>query len=144
MRALRCALMLLLAVGCASNGASPRRTLPAVILGALVVGSAGLAVGAAVKGRSIENDLARDYKQRDISGSEFASRDKQGQRWNRIGRASTFVSGLSVLGLGVLWEMSLADHAQAETTKPDPAPIFPPPAAMTIPLPGATATASSR
>jgi hypothetical protein len=110
----------------------PRRTAPKVILGALIVGSAALAVGAAVKSRSIENDLANDYKTREISGSEFANRDAQGQRWNRIARASSFVGAVSVLGLGVLWEMSLNDQATVEPTKTNAAPIFPP-AAMTLP-----------
>jgi hypothetical protein len=143
MRALCCGLALLLAGGCASNGTIPSRTLPKVILGAVLVGTAGLAVGAAFKGRSVENSLANDYKQREISGSEFASRDADGRRWNRIGRASLFVSGLSLLGLGVLWEMSRADRAQAESTNPDQGPLLPIPAAMTIPLPHATTSASS-
>jgi hypothetical protein len=135
MRALRGALVVLLIAGCASNGSIPSRTVPKVILGALVIGSAAVAVGAAVKSRSIQDDLANDYKQRDISGSEFASRDAKGQRWNRIGRASTFVGGLSLLGLGILWEISHADEAQLEAPKPNTAPIFPVPAAMTLPRP---------
>jgi hypothetical protein len=142
MRALCLGLTLLLVGGCASNEPLPHRTLPKVILGAVVVGAAGLAVGAAVKSRSIENSLANDYKARDISGSEFADRDSQGQRWNRIGRASAFVSGVALLGLGVLWEMSLSDHAQVEPTPIDKAPIFPAPTALTVPLPRATAAAA--
>jgi hypothetical protein len=136
MRALRGAVVLMLVAGCATNGSLPRRTAPKVILGVLMVGSAALAVGAAIKSHSIENDLANDYKQREISGREFASRDSQGQRWNRIGRASAFVSGLSLLGLGVLWEMSKADEAQTEPSQPNQTPLFPLPAAMTLPRPG--------
>ncbi|HXU81352.1 MAG TPA: hypothetical protein VN914_08140 [Polyangia bacterium] len=122
MRALACGLVILLAGGCASG-----RTAGKVVLGALVVGSAALAVGAAVKGNSIESKLGDDYRQREITGMEFATRDSEGQRWNRIGRAATFVGALSLLGLGVIWEMSLADRAQNEAPKPQLAPIFPVP-----------------
>jgi hypothetical protein len=121
MRALACGLVFLLLGGCATG----TRTAPKVILGALVVGSAALAIGAAVKSDSIESKLRDDYASREISGSEFASRDRQGQRWNRISRASTFVGALSLLGLGIIWEMSVLDEAERPPAKPDPTPIFP-------------------
>jgi hypothetical protein len=124
MRALCCGLVLLLGGGCASSGGH-NRTVPGVILGALVVGSAALAISAAVKSDSIEQKLGDDYKSREVTGSEFASRDSQGQRWNRISRAAAFVGGLSVLGLGILWEMSLSDKAESQPTKANDAPIFP-------------------
>jgi hypothetical protein len=129
MRALACGLVFLLAGGCASG-----RTAGKVVLGALVVGSAALAVGAAVKSNSIEKNLNDDYRSKEITGMEFAHRDSDGQRWNRIGRAAAFVGGMSLLGLGVLWEMSLADHAATEPAKPPTAPLFPLPSAQ-IPLP---------
>jgi hypothetical protein len=129
MRTLACGLVFLLAGGCASG-----RTAGKVVLGALVVGSAALAVGAAMKGNSIQSKLNDDYHSREITGMEFASRDSEGQRWNRIGRAATFVGGLSVLGLGVIWEMQQGDRAQAEPTAPLPGPLLPvPSAAGTLP-----------
>src|SRR4029079_13430995 len=109
MRALACGLVILLAGGCASG-----RTAGKVVLGALVVGGAALAIGAAVKSSSIEKNLNNDYRGQPITGMQFAERDSDGQRWNRIGRAAAFVGGLSLLGLGVIWEMELADHGQRE------------------------------
>jgi hypothetical protein len=131
MRALCVGLVCLLGAGCASG-----RTAGKVVLGALVVGSAGLAVGAAVKSESVQTKLADDYRTREITGDEFANRDAEGQRWNRIGRAATFVGGLSLLGLIVIWEMSMGDRAQSEPAKPSADPIFPLPAArMALPAP---------
>ena len=124
MRALACGLVILLAGGCASG-----RTAGKVVLGALVVGSAALAVGAAVKSNSIESKLADDYRTREITGSEFAKRDSDGQRWNRIGRAAAFVGGLSLLGLGVIWEMQLGDQARSEPAQPVPGSLLPLPRA---------------
>jgi len=124
MRALACGLVILLAGGCASG-----RTAGKVVLGALVVGSAALAVSAAVKSNSIESKLNDDYRNRAITGMEFAQRDSDGQRWNRIGRAATFVGALSLLGLGVIWEMSLADRAGTEPGRPAPGPMLPLPQA---------------
>jgi hypothetical protein len=120
MRALACGLVFLLAGGCASG-----RTAGKVVLGALVVGSAALAVSAAVKSNSIESKLNDDYRNRPITGMEFADRDSDGERWNRIGRAATFVGALSLLGLGVIWEMSLADRAGTEPARPVPGPMLP-------------------
>src|SRR4030095_3124403 len=105
--------------GCASG-----RTAGKVVLGALVVGSAALAVGAAVKGNSIESKLGDHYRHAELTGMEFTTRDSEGQRWNRIGRAATFVGALSLLGLGVIWEMSMGDDARSEPPRPDAAPIF--------------------
>jgi hypothetical protein len=144
MRVLRSTLVLAMAVallgaGCAS-GDLPRRTAPKVILGALVLGGAALAVVAAVKSDAIEKDLREDYGRGGLSGRDFGTRDADGERWNRIGRASAFVGGLSLLGLGVLWEMSLSDRAgQGPAEAPAAQPmIFPAPpsaAAVTLPLP---------
>ena len=119
MRALACGLVILLAGGCASG-----RTAGKVVLGALVVGGAALAIGAAVKSNSIEKNLNDDYRGQTITGMQFAERDSDGQRWNRIGRAAAFVGGLSLLGLGVIWEMQLADKAQSEPAKPDLGPLL--------------------
>jgi hypothetical protein len=120
MRALACGLVILLAGGCASG-----RTAGKVVLGALVVGGAALAIGAAVKSNSIEKNLNDDYRGQTITGMQFADRDSDGQRWNRIGRAAAFVGGLSLLGLGVIWEMQLADKAQSEPAKADLGPLLP-------------------
>ena len=128
MRALACGLVILLLGGCASG-----RTAGKVVLGALVVGSAALAVGAAMKGNNIQSKLGDDYRQREITGMEFATRDSEGQRWNRIGRAATFVGALSLLGLGVIWEMSQGDQAQSEPPRPAPGPILPLPSARSAP-----------
>jgi hypothetical protein len=140
MRALCCGLVLLLAGGCASSGNLPKRTWPKVVLGALVLGGAAVGIAAGVKGDNIEEELADDIRQREVSGREFASRDSDGERWNRIARASAFVSGLSLLALGILWEMSLADRAEAGLDRPpvQQGPIFPvPAAALKLPPPGA-------
>jgi hypothetical protein len=148
MRALCLALALSLAAGCASGGNRPKRTVPAVILGVLMVGGGAVAVGAAAKSQSIEKKLGDDYNQRDIGGREFASRDAEGQRWNRVARGATFVSALSLLGLAVLCEMAAGDRAQYEAPKPPSnAPIYnpslPPAAAFPAPAPNhMSATAS--
>lgn len=141
-------ILALLAGGCASNSGLPRRTVPKVILGALVLGGAALAVSAAIKSDGIEKDLREDYARGGLSGRDFADRDAEGERWNRIGRASAFVSGLSLLGLGILWEMSLSDRAGRDAVEA-PAnagpPIFPlsPPAALALPpLPAQMSTAA--
>lgn len=139
MRALSLTMALgLLLAGCAS-GDLPRRTAPKVILGALVVGGAALAVVAAVKGNAIEKELRQDYAGGNLSGRDFGARDADGERWNRIGRASAFVGGLSLLGLGVLWEMSLSDRATAPAEAQGKPPlIFPvqPAASLQLPAPG--------
>ena len=100
------------------------------VLIALTVGSAALAVGAAIHSRTIQNDLRRDLDAGQVSGRDFVDRDASGTRWNRISRAAVFSSGLFVLGLGIVWEMGQADRTvdgPAERTPADDRQlIFPP------------------
>jgi hypothetical protein len=139
MRALSCALALALLSGCASNG-MPNRTAAKVVLGALVVGTASLAVAAAVKGNALEKDLRADVQNSTLTGRDFAKRDDEGRRWNRIGRASTFVCGLSLLGLAIVWEMGVGDRYQIGPREaPAAQPVLPP--AASLPVPGARAAA---
>jgi hypothetical protein len=126
------ALALLLAVGCAteSGSSSHRGALRNVLIG-LAAGTTALAVGAAVRSRSIENDLRRDVQAGKVTGHDYFERDASGTRWNRIARASTFGAGAFVLGLGVVWEMGRGDEIQTGPREPtpadDPRPIFPVP-----------------
>jgi hypothetical protein len=140
MRAL-CVAMALLLAGCGSSGI-PHRTAPRVILGLIAAGGAAVAIGAGLKGNSIESKLKDDLAAGNVTGRQFASRDADGERWNRIGRGATFVSALAVLGLGVLWEMSMGDHSQYDAPKPaQQGPIFPVPApSAALPAPIAPAT----
>lgn len=100
------------------------------VLLALTVGSAALAVGAAVHSRKVQNDLRRDIDAGQVTGREFVDRDASGTRWNRISRAAAFSSGVFVLGLGIVWEMGQSDRSiegPAERTPADDSqPIFPP------------------
>lgn len=107
-------LVALLAAGCASTGQGGRsdRSLARNVLIGVAAGSAALAVGAAVAGENVESRLRRDYEAGAVSGREFAGRDAEGKRWNRVARASGFVTGLSIIGLGILWEMSIGDRIQ--------------------------------
>lgn len=122
MRALCVALSLLLIGGCASSSGSstPNRTAPAVILGVLLAGSAALAVTAAVKSKDLGRKLDDDVKGGSLDGTTFIERDKEGRRWNRIGRASAFVGGLAALGLAIVWEMGLGQHADEQVPSPSP------------------------
>jgi hypothetical protein len=92
--------------GCGSSRATARAVLVGV---ALVAG--GAAIGSTVISSNKEDSLRADAQTGSLSGRAFADRDAEGQRWNRAARASTFVAGIALVGLGVLWEMSLGDRA---------------------------------
>jgi hypothetical protein len=126
-----CALLMMamLAGGCANTSG---RAIARNVLIALAVGSAGIAVGAAVKGHGIEQDLKTQVAAGGLAGRTYVMRDDEGNRWNRVGRAAAFTSGLFVASLAVLWEMSESAAVQngpaEKTPAEDPHPI--------IPLPG--------
>lgn len=105
----------------------PRYTAAKVILGVVAVGAAAIAAGAAVKGQRLEDDLRDDSRTGGLTGRQFADRDNEGKRWNRAARASAFASGLALIGMGVIWEMSLGDGAARgkDESRPDAKPIFP-------------------
>jgi hypothetical protein len=118
--------------GCASSGqpttapGMPSRTAVRTLLAAVALGTAGLAVGAALKSEQIEKDLRAESQSRDLTGREFAARDAEGTRWNRIGRASTFVSALAVIGLGITFEMRSGDRIRHTPTPEGPPQVLPP------------------
>lgn len=121
-------------VGCASTtrqasgGEQPPSYAAArTVLVALALGTAGLAVGAALKGEQVEKDLRAESQSRELTGREFASRDAEGQRWNRIARASTFASALAVIGLGITFEMGSGDRIRYTPTPEGPKEVLPPP-----------------
>jgi hypothetical protein len=125
-RGLCAALSLVLVAGCGTGSHVTARSL----LIALTAGTAALAVGGAVKSKSIGNDLKRDLDSGQLTGQEFADRDASGTRWNRISRAAAFSSVVFLLGLGVVWQMGWGDRIQTgpreRTPADDPGPIFPP------------------
>jgi hypothetical protein len=120
MRPLCVALSLLVVGGCAStsDGGSSHasRAVPTAILSALVVGSAALAVGAALKSKDVGRKLDDDLQRGALDGRAFIDRDAEGKRWNRIARASAFFGGLAVIGLGIVWEIHQSDRL--EQTEP--------------------------
>ncbi len=130
-------LLLILALGsgaCASGGSSSsgRDTVKKVLIG-IAVGSAALAIGSAVGGHAAQNSLQDDLVSKPLSGSDYVSADEAGIRWNRMARASLFVSGLSLIGMGVLWEAGVGDAIRQGSIEHRPAgnekPIFPVPGA---------------
>jgi hypothetical protein len=138
------ALALLLVSGC---GPTFRHGAARNVLIALTVGSAALAVGAAVKSRQVQNDLRSDLDAGKVTGQDFVDRDASGNRWNRIARAAGFSAGVFALGLVLVAEMGAGDRIQdgpREWTPADDArPIFPPGAPAGAPAPGGTSAAPS-
>lgn len=98
----------LVCAGCGSAGAG-RATARNLLLAAAVV-SAGVAVGAAVASENTEKKLRDDLAGGQLTGPQFTDRDDEGRRWNRISRASVFVAGLSLLGLGIWWQAGKAER----------------------------------
>jgi hypothetical protein len=123
--------MFALLAGCASTsgqGEMPKRTAVRAVLVAVALGTAALAVGAAIKGNQVEKDLKTELDKGVLNGRDFAAKDDTGERWNRIARASTVFSALAVIGLGITWEMGLGDHIRHTPTKEGPSqPLAPPP-----------------
>lgn len=128
MRAPVLVLVVALGSGCATSGAnrtgsdglSGRKIAAGVLIG-VAVASAGMATFAMTKGNRIERDLRDDLATGTLTGRQFAERDADGLRWNRVARASGFVGGLSLIGLGILWEMAIGDRA-ASAAAPSAAP----------------------
>jgi hypothetical protein len=140
MRVLCCGVALaVLSAGCASNGV-PNRTAAKVVLSVVVVGAAALVTTAVVKGNKVEGDLRNDLQGTAVSGRDFAKRDDEGRRWNRIARASGFVGALALIGLGIVWEMGVGDKVQMGPAESPNAAM--PPTAM-LPLPGGKPPAQS-
>jgi hypothetical protein len=104
------------ACGGSANSGRPDRSVARNILIGLAVGTAAFAVGTVVAGQKVEKDLRDDLQRGGVSGEEFADRDKDGTRWNRMGRAAAFGSGLSILGLGIIWEMGQGDRMVAPSS----------------------------
>jgi hypothetical protein len=123
---------LFLLMGCASEGAKGRSSARHLLLGLAAASAAGV-VGAAVISDQKEKSLQQDVQAGTLTGRQFADRDAEGRRWNRIGRASAFVGVLSLVGLGILWQMDIADRVQEAATEPTPGgdavPLLPPPGA---------------
>lgn len=130
--------------GCASSSGQggsgkPSRAVARTILAAVALGTAGLAVGAALKSDQIEKDLRAELQSRELTGREFASRDAAGERWNRIARASTFVSAIAVIGFGITFEMASGDRIRHTPTPEGPTQLLPPPPPAPVPPPPASA-----
>ncbi len=100
--------------GCASGRVAgmPNRSAARNVLIGVALGTAAIAIGSAVAGNSVESKLRDDLQAGNLSGREFADRDAEGRRWNRVARASAFASGIAVIGIGVVWEASLGDRRQ--------------------------------
>jgi hypothetical protein len=125
--------------GCASGPGIKNRSVARGVLIGLAVATAGAAIGSAVVSQRKEDDLRKEIETTTLTGRQFAERDAQGMRWNRIARASAFASGLAVVGLLVLWEMSVGDRIQN-----GPLPETPPAAAtLRLPPPSAALPAQS-
>jgi hypothetical protein len=122
-----------MASACSSGPGVKNRSAARNILAALVVVAGAGAVGAAAVSENKEQSLRDDVKAGTLTGRQFAERDTEGQHWNRAARASAFVAGLGVVGLGILWEMSIGDRIQngpidapAAPQALLPAPVAPP------------------
>jgi len=117
-------LVALLGGGCSGPHATARN----LLLGVMVV-----AGGAAVTGAVISNDrkttLQKDAMSGGLTGRQFAERDAEGVRWNRIARGSTFVAGLALVGVALIWEMNTSDSISGDV--PAPQALVPLPAHQT-------------
>jgi hypothetical protein len=126
-------LVTVLALALAGCGTGANRAAAKSVLLALTVATAAIAAGAAVKSRSVRDDLRRDVDAGTLSGRQFNDRDATGNRWNRISKASAFGSVVFLLGMGAVWEMGVGDRIQYGprewTPAEDPKPIFSPPGA---------------
>lgn len=119
MRSLSLVVVVALLGGCASDGTA--RSTARNVLVAVAIGSAAIAVGSAVAGRSSQNSLHDDVAGGTVTGHQFVDRNTTGLHWNRATRASAFVSGLSVFGLGVVWELGQGDRIQRGPAEHTPA-----------------------
>jgi hypothetical protein len=113
-------LSMLLATGCASSetglvSEASRSTAVKVLIG-VALGTAAVALGAGLAGRSVKNGLADDVQAGAVTADEFNDKDAKGERWNRVMRSSLFVTGLSIIGLGVVWEMGEGAAMRRERT----------------------------
>jgi hypothetical protein len=128
-----------LLVGCASggNGGARGRAAARNVLIAAVVGTAAVSVAAAFRSEAREKELQEDLRDGGLSGRDYIDRDKEGQRWNRLARGSLFLSGVSLLGLGLVWERAQSDAAAEgpPISSPLDRPGGPPPP-VGPPLPG--------
>jgi hypothetical protein len=116
----------LLAGGCSSSPGVRSRSLAKGLLVTLALAATAGAAGAAVVSQNREKSLRDDVEMGLVSGREFADRDAEGKRWNRLGRGSVLVGGLAIVGLVIAWQMGLGDHYQFGPLEP-PAPAVPPP-----------------
>ncbi len=104
--------LLLLSAGCGSAGpgrSSGNGTARTVLL-AVAVGSAAVAIGSAFVSANKESSLRDDLAAGKVTGSDYNERNASGLRWNRFSRASVFIGGLSLVGMGLLWEMGVGEN----------------------------------
>jgi hypothetical protein len=143
-------LAVLVAAGCASTGrradGTPDRSRTRnLLIGAAVV-TAGLAAGAAILSANAESSLRDDVAAGRTTGADFADRDEAGRRWNRAGRFAAFATGLSLVGLAIVWETGIGDRIQMgpaeRTPADDKAPLVPVPGAGAPPGAGIVGTAA--
>lgn len=118
MRTLALTLALVMAAGCGTAGPNNNRRLARNILIGTTVLAGASAIASGVISEQKESDLRDDLQAGTLTGAEFAIRDDDGRKWNRIGRASIFLAGLSLVGLGILWEMSLTDRLEQAPAMP--------------------------
>jgi hypothetical protein len=136
------ALLAALTAGCGTGKGRPSRGIAAGLLIGLTAVAGGATIYSAKVSDQKQKDLERDVQAGSLTGRQFATRDQEGQRWNRAARASAFVGILGVVGLVIVGEMMLADQNQYGPVEP-PAekPIIPgasperPAAAAALPLP---------
>jgi hypothetical protein len=143
--------LLSLSGACASgNGGRNHTSTKRALLGAFVA-TAGVGTAAAIVGERKERSLRDDIAAGTVSGTEYASRDLTGKRWNRLSRASFYVSGLMLLGLGVVYQSELGvRQLEDERGKnvggaalPPPRPEDPAPTGYVPPLPGAAQSSTA-
>jgi hypothetical protein len=119
-----------LAFALAGCGTASNRAAAKTVLLALTVGTAAVAVGAAVKSGSIKDDLQKDVDAGNLTARQFIDRDADGNHWNRVSRAAAFGSAVFLLGVLAVWEMGAGDRVQYGprewTPADDPRPILPP------------------
>jgi hypothetical protein len=116
----------LLAAGCGSGPGVRNRSVAKGLLVALAVAAAGGTAAAVVLSQNKEKSLRDDVQMGLVSGREFADRDAEGKRWNRVGRASVLVGGLAIVGLVIAWQMGLGDRYQfGPPETPASGPLFP-------------------
>lgn len=102
--------------GCATSvrkadGMPDRSTARNVLIG-VAAATVAIAVGGALAGNATEASLKDDLAAGKVSGDDYVSRDRTGKRWNRLSKFALFGTGLSLVGMALLWEASEGDRIQ--------------------------------